>query len=336
MAADGPPPDGEPGEFDVIARLFRPLTLGSPEALDLLDDTAVLPSRPGFDLVITQDAMVEGVHFLPGEALDLVARKLLRANLSDLAAKAAEPHGYLLTVAWPHGTRFEDKARFADGLAKDQAAFGVRLLGGDTVSTPGPLTASLTLLGWTPAGALVKRSGARVGDVLLVSGTIGDAGLGLDALQGGLSDLDTAKIEALVARQRLPTPRLELRDALCAHASAAADVSDGLLADAGRIGEASDVSVTIALDRTPLSPAADAWLAAQPDRVAALLRLATAGDDYEIVCTAPPSRADALIEAGRAAGTRMTVIGAVTQCRGVSATIDGAAVMLGDLGWTHG
>ena len=319
-----------PDEFETIARLFRPLTGGSPEALDLLDDVAVLPSRPGFDLVLTADAMVEGVHFLASEPLDVVARKLLRTNLSDLAAKAAEPHGYLLTLAWPHGMPFEGKARFAAGLALDQPAFGVRLLGGDTVSTAGPFTAGMTLLGWAPAGSLVRRSGARPGDALLVSGEIGDASLGLRVLKGELCDAP-----ALVARHRLPTPRLALREALRAYASAAADVSDGLLADAGHIGEASGLGLALDLDRTPLSHAAQAWLDAQPDRTAALLDLATGGDDYEVVCTAAWAEVDAVVDSAGRAGVRLSPIGEMTSKRGLRVRCDGCEVEVARTGWRH-
>ncbi len=334
----GPPapePEGEPGEFEQIARLYRPLTQGSPEALGLLDDVAVLTPRPGQDVVLTADAMVEGVHFLPGEALDLVARKLLRANLSDMAAKGAEPHGYLLTVAWPPGVGFSARQRFAEGLALDQAAFGVRLLGGDTVSTTGPLTASLTLLGWSPSGTLTPRGGAAPGHVVLVSGTIGDAGLGLLSLTDGLPGLSTAEQAWLVARHRLPTPRLALRTALRAHACAAADVSDGLLADAGHIGEASGFGVHIDLDLMPVSPAALSWLRGQPDEAAARLRLATAGDDYEVVCTAPPEAAESLIEAARAGGTPMTRVGEVRAAPGVTASFSGEMLQVERRGWTH-
>jgi thiamine-monophosphate kinase len=324
------------GEFETIARLFRPLTGGSPEALDLLDDVAALSGRPGSELVITTDTMVEGVHFLPSEPLDLVARKLLRANLSDLAAKGAEPHGYLLTVAWPRRTGFDAKAQFAAGLRQDQAAFGVRLLGGDTVSTPGPLTVGATLLGWTPAGRLVRRGGARAGDVLLVSGTIGDAGLGLRVLQGGAAELGGVHRDAVVERHRLPTPRLALRDALRRHARAAADVSDGLLADAGHIGEASGLGVEVALERLPLSPAAEAWLARQPDRAVALLDLATAGDDYEVVCTAVEGAVDALQAEAAAAGAPFTVIGRMSAEPELRVALDGRALPLERTGWTHG
>ena len=185
-------------EFDSIARLFRPLA-AEPEALGLMDDAALLPIRPGHELVVTADAIVEGVHFLTDDPLELVAKKLLRVNLSDLAAKAAEPYGYLLTVAWSPAWDEARRTGFAKGLGEDQAAYKLKLFGGDTVSTPGPMTASVTMLGWVPTGRMVKRAGARAGDVLLVSGTIGDAYLGLKALQAGRTDCPE-----LVERYRLP------------------------------------------------------------------------------------------------------------------------------------
>ena len=177
-------------EFDFIARVLRPLTFGAPEALGLSDDAAVVPSRPGFDLVITKDAMVEGVHFLPDDPPGQVAQKLLRVNLSDLAAKGAEPYGYFLAVAWPGHMDAVARTAFAAGLEADQRRFGLKLFGGDTVSTPGPLTLSATLLGWVPTGAVVRRDGARPGHRVLLSGTIGDGGLGLRAAQGGLAELE--------------------------------------------------------------------------------------------------------------------------------------------------
>src|SRR4051812_11414189 len=224
-------------EFEDIAKLFRPLTFGAPEALNLEDDAAVIPSRPGFDLVVTKDAIVEGVHFLPGDAPSDVAKKLLRVNLSDLAAKGAEPYGVFLAVAWPAGTSDMAREIFAAGMGEDLKLFGAALFGGDTVSTPGPFTASLTALGWVAAGRMVRRSGAKPGDRLLVSGRIGDGGLGLLAAQGGLQELELSHRGRLLKRYRAPEPRLDLREALLAHAAAAADVSDGLLADAGHIGD---------------------------------------------------------------------------------------------------
>ncbi len=309
-----------------IARLFRPLSEGAPGALGLMDDAAVLAARPGQELVLTTDVMVEGVHFLPEDPLDLVARKLLRVNLSDLAAKAAEPFAYLLTAAWPAKCGWPEREAFARGLAEDQAVFGVRLLGGDTASTPGPLTVSVTALGWTPAGAMVKRSGARPGDVVLVSGTIGDGVLGLKAARGELQGLPPDQSDWLAGRYRLPSPRVALRDALRAHASAAADVSDGLMADAGHIGEASGVAISLDLDLMPLSGPAEAWLARQPDRVAALAELAAGGDDYEIVCAARPEAVAPFIAAAKAAGLVLTPVGKVTAGQGLSVSCGGRSL----------
>lgn len=297
-------------EFETIARLFRPLTRGAPEALNLTDDAAVLQSRPGYDLVITKDALVEGVHFRPEDPLDLVARKLLRVNLSDLAAKAAEPFGYFLAVSWSERCGWPERERFARGLAEDGQAFNLSLLGGDTTSTPGPLTASITMLGYVPEGRMVKRDGARPGDLLAVSGTIGDGYLGL---QG---------VPELLDRYRLPRPRLDLRQTL-QHAHAAADVSDGLLADAGHIAEASGRAVRIDLEKTPLSEPARRWLDAQPDREAALLALAAGGDDYEIVCAAAH------------APEGFTIVGAFEEGQGVLVTHNGRTLTPGQLGYRH-
>ncbi|MGE5502086.1 MAG: thiamine-phosphate kinase [Ignavibacteriales bacterium] len=307
-------------EFETIAKLLRPLTRGAPEALELLDDAAVLKGRPGFDLVITKDAIVEGVHFLPDDPLDLVARKLLRVNLSDLAAKAAEPFGYFLAIGWTERCDWPARELFARGLAEDGQAFNLSLLGGDTTSTPGPLTASVTMLGWVPEGGMVKRSGARSGDLLVVSGTIGDGYLGLKG------------VPELVDRYRLPQPRLELRPALQAHARAAADVSDGLLADAGHIAEASGCAVRIELEKTPLSEPARRWIASQPDPEAALLALATGGDDYEIVCAIAPEDLD---DFRAAAGLPVTVVGAFEEGQGVIVTHEGATLTPGQLGYRH-
>ncbi|ATQ42778.1 thiamine-phosphate kinase [Caulobacter mirabilis] len=304
------------GEFDWIERLLRPLTRGAPEALDLLDDAAVLPSRPGFDLAVTKDAMVAGVHFLPDDPPDLVARKLLRVNLSDLAAKGAEPYGAFLAIAWPAGTDWAFKEIFVRGLAQDGEAYRLPLLGGDTVSTPGPLTLSATLLGWVPAGEAVLRRGAQPGDVLAVSGPIGDGWLGLDdakrGLEGRLADL-----------YRLPEPRLDLLSSI-RKAAAAADISDGLLADAGHIAKASGCAVRIELDRTPLSSEAAAWLAAQPDRTQALLQLATGGDDYQVAAAFRGAVPEGF-----------TAIGAFEAGRGVHVVAGGAAVAVDRLGWSH-
>jgi thiamine-monophosphate kinase len=329
-------PAGPVDEFEAIARLLRPLTGGAPEAFDLLDDAAAIPSRPGHDLIVSQDAMVEGGHFLKHDPPGLVARKLLRTNLSDLAAKGAQPYAYFLAVAWPAAYGWPQRRAFAEGLALDQAEFGLVLLGGDTVATPGPLTASVTILGWVPAGRMVRRGAAAPGDRLLVTGSIGDGGLGLRAARGELSSLSPADRAWLADRYRLPQPRNGLAEALRDHASAAADVSDGLVADAGRIAIASGAGLRLDLDRLPLSAPAARWLAAQPDRTAALTALAVGGDDYEIVCAAPPDQADALSAAAQALGLPMADIGEVVAGEGVAVTCGGAAVAVGAGGYRHG
>ena len=316
-------------EFDFIARLMKPLTRGAPEALGLLDDAAVIPSRPGFDLVATKDAIVEGVHFLPSDPLDLVARKLLRVNLSDLAAKAAEPYGWLLAVSWPARCGWPERQAFAEGLRQDQETFGVTLFGGDTTSTPGPLTASATLLGWVPAGQARLRSGAKAGDVVLVSGTIGDGWLGLKAARGEIV------APGALQRYQLPEPRLNLRAALAA-AHACADVSDGLAADLGRIAIASGLRAELELDRLPLSPDGLAYVRAAADPGAALAALATGGDDYELVCTAAAERAVRLIAEAEAVGVRMSVVGRMAAGVGVGVTHNGREARLDRLGYRHG
>lgn len=308
------------GEFDDIARLFRPLTGGAPGAFDLLDDAAIISPRPGHDLVVTKDAIVEGVHAPVGEAPGLLARKLLRVNLSDLAAKGAEPAGCFLAVAWPPSFGPAEREAFARDLGSDLAMFGLPLLGGDTVSTPGPFTASLTALGWVPSGRMVRRAGARVGDVIAVSGTIGDSVLGLAAVKGEVPDPG----DWLAGRYRLPTPRLDLRSALRAEAHAAVDISDGLVADIGHIADASGVAIGLDLDALPLSAGARGWLADQPDRAAALVRLATGGDDYEIAATFPGAPPEGF-----------TPVGTVEAGSGVSVTLGGRALEITAGGWRH-
>lgn len=316
-----------PGEFETIARLLSPLTQGHPGALNLTDDAAVLAGRPGFDLVISKDAMVAGVHFLDDAPLDVVARRLLRTALSDLAAKAAEPAGWFLAAAWPAAIDWAGREAFARGLAEDIALFGAPLLGGDTVSTPGLLTLSATVLGWAPAGRMVRRGGGRAGDLLVVSGTIGDGWLGLQVATGAL-----AHDAALLQRFERPEPRLGLREAIQRYARASADVSDGLLADAGHIGAASGLKVVLDLDRLPLSASAAVWLEVQIDHSAALCALASGGDDYEVIAAVAPDEAEAY---AAAAGMPVTVVGRLADGQGVEARLDGDVVALGRLGYRH-
>ncbi len=322
-----------PGEFSLIARHFR--RLAGPGSLDLSDDAAVFDPPPGRQLVAAADAMVEGVHFLPEDPPETIGAKLLRVNLSDLAAMGAAPLGYLLTVALPRGAPEEWIAAFAAGLAADGEAFGIHALGGDTVSTPGPATFSLTVLGTVAPGAALRRGGARPGDRVWVSGTLGDGALGLRVLRGELAP-DAAG--HLARRYRLPEPRLALGAALSGGgvATAAMDVSDGLLQDLGHLCRASGCGAEVEAASLPLSGAARAAVGADP----ALLALVLAGgDDYELLFAAPPERSGEVLARAAAAGTAVSPIGAFVEgppevvARGADGAPLPAAAQGG--GWSH-
>lgn len=320
------------GEFDIIKRYFAPLATEK-GAFGLEDDAASVAPY-----IVTKDVLVEGVHFLSKDPLDLVARKALRVNLSDLAAKGARPVGYLLGCVWPLGVKEEAIASFARGLAEDQEAFRLSLLGGDTTAhgaKGAPLIISVTMLG-APAGAgVTRRNGARAGDDLYVTGTIGDAGLGLRALTGAIKPGVPSRA-FLAGRYRLPAPRLAAGSALAGLASAAIDVSDGLLADAGHIAATSGVAIEIVADKIPLSPAAQSWRDAQANARAAIADLAGMGDDYEILFTAPQARRRSIELASQVTKTSIVRIGSVTRGRGVQLLSDsGETIEAPTRGWDH-
>jgi thiamine-monophosphate kinase len=306
------------GEDDLIARYFKPLA-AAPGALGLTDDAAILQAG-GDDIVITTDAIVAGVHFLPDDPPDTVARKALRVNLSDLAAKGAEPAGFVLTLAL-RDVNETWLAPFARALGEDADQFGCPLLGGDTVSTPGPAMISVTAFGRLPLGKMVRRSTARVGDTLVVTGTIGDATLGLAILkeeQGPLESDATARA-ALIERYRVPQPRVALARAVRNHASAAMDVSDGLMGDLAKLCGASNVSAVVEAAALPLSAPAGTWLASDPSLVT---RLVSGGDDYEILCTVPENRLAAFEAAARSAGVSVSVIGRIVAGKAAPRLVD--------------
>jgi thiamine-monophosphate kinase len=312
-----------PAEFALIARHFRPLA--GPEALDLSDDAALVSPPAGCELVLTADAMVAGVHFLVDDPPELVGRKLLRVNLSDLAAKGAAPLGYLMTVSAPRNIPDAWIAGFAAGLAQDQADFGVVLLGGDTTTTPGPVSLSLTMIGQVAAGTMVRRAGARPGDGIWVTGTIGDGALGLRAAKGELADPSGF----LLGRYRLPQPRLGLQHS--GIASAALDISDGLVQDLGHLCRAGAVGAEVQAGLVPLSAAARV---AGPEWLPVIL---TGGDDYEILMAVPAEKQAALQQAATVAGIPVARIG---QFRGGSPEVvvrgpDGDPMTLDKGGWSH-
>jgi thiamine-monophosphate kinase len=305
------------GEDRLIERFFRPLAR-DPAALDLSDDAAVIAPPAGADLVLTTDGVIEGVHFFPDDPADAVAKKALRANLSDLAAKGAEPLGFLLSLALPGKADEKWLALFAKGLGADAEAYGCPLLGGDTDRTPGLLSVSISAFGSLPHGTMVKRSGASAGDRIVVTGTIGDAALGL-ALRREPARAEHAKLTAserthLTARYLLPEPRVALAGALRECASAAIDISDGFAGDLMKLAAASSVSVRVEAKRLPLSSAAQKMVTAEPALFEIVL---TGGDDYEILAAVSPAALAALQGAARTAGIALSEIGTVGAGEGV-------------------
>ena len=287
-----------------------------PAARGLADDAAVLPTG-ACDLVLTHDMLVEGVHYLPGDPPGDVAWKLVAVNLSDLAAKGARPVGALMGYMLAADAGWD--AAFADGLAVALATFDLPLLGGDTVAAGGGARAfGLTAIGTVAPGRAPSRAGARAGDALWTTGTIGGAGLGL-----ALAEAGAVEPAALLRAYRRPEPRLAEGQALGPHVHAMADISDGLLIDAARMAQASGLAVAIRLDAVPLPPGTAGDRA---DR----LRAVTAGDDYELLFAAPPDFVPPL-------GVTCTRIGAFAAGGGVTLGDAGGAVALpSSLGFEHG
>jgi thiamine-monophosphate kinase len=332
MTAPGAPASGE--DF-LIARYFRPLAT-DPGAFGLTDDAAVLKAL-GDDIIVTTDAVVEGVHFLSDDPPHTIAKKALRVNLSDLAAKGATPAGFVLTLAM----RKVDEswlAAFARGLGEDTSAFNCPLLGGDTVSTPGPLMVSITAFGRVPQDKMIRRSGAFPGDHVVVTGTIGDAALGLDILRKGrvatVLANDTASCDMLVGRYRVPQPRNALAPAIRVHARAAMDVSDGLAGDLAKLCAASAVSATVELASIPLSKGASAALTAG---AVSFSEIVSGGDDYEVLCTVAPEALQPFAEAASASGVAVNRIGSIVAGKAAPRFLDakGAELALTRTSFSH-
>jgi thiamine-monophosphate kinase len=310
-------------EFGRIAHFFAPLASGFSGSLNLRDDAALLAPSAGHELVITKDALSEGVHFLGSESAGLIASKALRTNLSDLAAKGAKPLVYFLALMLPPGTGDAWLEAFCAGLENDQKIFGISLAGGDTISTHGKLSISITAIGEVPLGSMLKRSGAQAGDAIYVSGTLGDSALGLRSLQNGLG------MAALEERYLLPQPRTALGLHLRTLAHACMDVSDGLVQDLGHICAASGVGALVHTPNIPLSPEA----ATQPGALTAAL---SGGDDYELLFTSPASAHAALEALSAEVGVRISRIGEVVSGSGVRVLdASGDEVKLTSTGYVH-
>lgn len=299
-----------PTEEEIIANFFAPLA--GPAGLGLRDDAALLSVAPDQDLVVSTDVLTAGVHFFAGDPPDAIARKALRVNLSDLAAKAAEPIGFLLGLALPGDWTADWLAAFVQGLAEDSACFACPLIGGDTVKSLGGLTVSMTVFGSVPKTKMIPRAGVQEGDNLYLTGTVGDAALGLRLHRAGASDRGWAKAlsaparDYLLMRYLLPLPRLGLRDALLSFAHAAMDVSDGLVGDLAKMLALTGMTAEVMLADIPLSKAARQALAQDP---AVLEQILAGGDDYEILCAVAPADGPAFVREAAAAGLALSPIG---------------------------
>lgn len=328
------PRSPRPGEFELIERYLRPLATGQ-GSFGLTDDVAVLPPRPGEDLVLKVDTIAEGVHFFPNDPAEQIAAKALRVNLSDLAAKGAIARGYLVALSLRPDWTEEWVAAFARGLAEDQQTYGLTLLGGDTTRAAGGTTVSITAFGVLPMGTIVRRAGARVGDAIFVSGTIGDAALGLRVRLGEINGSAAGtEVDHLFRRYALPEPRTALASILRRHASASIDISDGLLGDFGHICKASSVSGVIETTAVPLSSAARKIVESDSTTLRWVL---TGGDDYEVLATVPSGSAEAFAVDAANAGVPVTRIGAVTAGSGDPVALDraGAAVTFPQRAFDH-
>jgi len=326
-----------PGEFELIARYLAPLAYDE-TARGLIDDAAALTPPPGCDLVLTKDALAAGVHFFADDAPATIAHKALRVNLSDLAAKGARPLGYLMAIALPADWTEQWFAGFTAGLRDDQARYGVSLFGGDTIRSGDGLMISVTAIGAVPHGGMIPRGGAGAGDRIYVSGTIGDAGLGLrlrrDPQLASRLGLTADEAGSLVDRFLVPRPRVELAEAVRENASAAMDVSDGLAGDLGHMCRASGLAARLDLADVPMSFGMRRAIATDPSLYLAAI---PAGDDYDLIVAVPPARCAAFEAAAGQAGCAVTCIGGFEVGAPEPAFVgeDGAPVPLGTRSYTH-
>ncbi|MEZ5851224.1 MAG: thiamine-phosphate kinase [Hyphomicrobiaceae bacterium] len=331
------------GEEAIIQEYLAPLAAGFPGAFGLRDDCAAITPAPGHDIVVKTDPVAAGIHFFADDAPEDIGWKALAVNVSDLAAKAAVPRAYLMALSFPDAPTRDWMARFAAGLAQAQSTFGMHLIGGDTDRRPGPITISITVFGETPTGRMIRRGAARPGDHVYVTGTLGAAAMGL-ALRTSPERamawrITQAAAEASRARYLRPQPRLALRDALRAHATAAMDISDGLAKDLGRMSRASGCGAEIELARVPMDQTGAHAVAHDPDRWCDIV---AAGDDYELLIAVAPGSAQAFEAAGLAAGRMaspafgLTRIGAFTRDPAVTFRMaSGRPLDLSRTGWDH-
>ncbi|MCJ8308179.1 MAG: thiamine-phosphate kinase [Hyphomicrobiales bacterium] len=319
------------GEFDWIATYLAPLA--AKNSFGLKDDAALLDVPDGQSLIVTQDAIAEGIHFLPNDPLDLVARKALRVNISDVVAKGARPHAYSMALGVPDAWQDNDMQLFAEGLAADQAAYGLSLTGGDTFRSPERLSVSVTMFALIDEKAYRSRLGAKPGDLIFVTGTIGKAAFGLQVATGKLAP-PAPHHDFLLNAYRLPDPPLAAAEIVAQFATASMDISDGLIGDCRKLCTASSVDAVLVRDRVPLSPAV-AELLAQDDTC--WKHVLTGGDDYQVLCAVDPADASAFQRKLGARGVRISHIGEIKASNnvGVALDINGVEVSIEEDSYTH-
>jgi len=323
-------------EFDLIERYFAPLA--GPEGLRLKDDTAVFLPKPGHDLLITTDSFVEGVHFPKAMYGADVAERLLRTNLSDIAAKAGKPLGYQLSVSMGADAMEQWIPAFAKGLQTTQDEYGCRLWGGDTTRTDGPAVFSITMIGEVAAESMVQRAGASIGDDIWVTGILGDAKLGCDLVTN-------QRIEPAPSGEYLfsfetaywrPEPAFAYRRILKRFATSAADISDGIMADVAHISKLSESCAALNFDALPFSLGAETWAEAQDNPVQARKILASFGDDYGVVFTSKVESRQAIFDAARTAKLKLTLVGSMQTGKGsVCLDVDGQTMDWPQKGYLH-
>ncbi len=288
-----------------------------------MDDAAVVSVPPGHELVLKTDGVIAGVHFFPDDPPAAIARKALRINLSDLAGKGARPLGFLMSIALTRAELGGWLKKFTQALGADAKKYGCPLLGGDTDRTPGRVTVTIAAFGTVPRGTMVRRGGARAGDRVVVTGTIGDAALGVilrrDPGAARRWGLDRRMREHLERRYLVPEPRNALAEALRRTAHGGMDISDGLAGDLAKMCRASRLEAAIDVARVPLSDAARAALAAEPALIEAVL---TGGDDFEVLASVSPRKLAGLRKAARAAGIALTEIGHFKKGPGTARFVD--------------
>lgn len=325
-------------EDAIIGAFFAPLARGFKGSFDLADDCAAIAPEPGTDLIVTTDAVTAGVHVFADEDPAAIAWKALSVNVSDLTAKGATPLAYVMMLALPDAPQRAWLSAFCEGLSAAQDAFGCHLIGGDTDRTPGPLSVAITAFGSVPAGRMVRRSGARCGDLVYVSGTIGDAALGLalrrDPTVAARWALTGEECEALDRAYCRPQPPVALRSALLEHASGAMDVSDGLVKDFDRMCRSANAGGVIEAERVPLSPAARKALGCNGVLLADLV---TGGEDYQVLASVAPDSSSTFETAAHRAGLAVARVGTIAEAAAGVRVLDasGKELAITSPGWDH-